>query len=332
MSQDIKQGRKLGFAILVSIILHLAIGFSLAAFGNVFTPPTPVEEETPELTLIDLSTPAPPVEKNVPFIETEASKEAAEKPKQQTFESNANSLAASERPATGDLPLPSQDGKDKPALDLDTHDYSLSQEGSTPQPQQTPPPEKKPSEPPKPSPSPASTAEPDQLAMLKSTPPPPIKAPDETEPTPTPEVAPATTPVPRPQPQKPASNYQSQKQQTRIQGSISTHGPSSVNALGTPLGRYQKQMYDAVGARWYQYMERRRDVIGIGTARLSFSIDRSGRVTNLRVIENSANEAFAGVCLQSVQELKLPPIPEDVASTLPAEGLQAELTFISYAN
>ncbi len=42
MSQDKKQGRKLGFAILVSIILHLAIGFSLAAFGNVFTPPAPV--------------------------------------------------------------------------------------------------------------------------------------------------------------------------------------------------------------------------------------------------------------------------------------------------
>jgi TonB family protein len=332
MSQDKKQGRKLGFAILVSIILHLAIGFSLAAFGNVFTPPAPVGDEPPELTLMDLSTPPPAVEKNVPFIETEASKETAEKPKQQSFESNANSLAASERPATGDLPLPSQDGKDKPGLDLETRNYSLPLEGSTPQPQQTPPPEKKPSEPPKPSPTPASTAEPDQLAMLKSTPPPPIKAPEETEPTPTPEVAPATTPVPRPQPEKPASNYQAQKQQTRIQGSISTHGPSSVNALGTPLGRYQKQMYDAVGARWYQYMERRRDVIGIGTARLSFSIDRSGRVTNLRVLENSANEAFASVCLQSVQELKLPPIPEDVASTLPSEGLQAELTFISYAN
>jgi TonB family protein len=332
MSQDKKQGRKLGFAILVSIILHLAVGFSLAAFGNVFTPPAPIEDEPAELTLMDLSTPPPPVEKNVPFIETEASKENAEKPKEQTFESNANSLAASERPATGDLPLPSQDGKDKPALDLETRNYSLPQEGSTPQPQQTPPPEKKPTEPPKSSPTPAATAEPDQLAMLKSTPPPAIKAPEETEPTPTPEVAPATTPVPRPQPEKPASNYQSQKQQTRIQGSISTHGPSSVNAIGTPLGRYQKQMYDAVGARWYQYMERRRDVIGIGTARLSFSIDRSGRVTNLRVLENSANEAFASVCLQSVQELKLPPIPEDVASTLPSEGLQAELTFISYAN
>jgi protein TonB len=327
MSQDKKQGRKLGFAILISIFVHLAVGFSLAAFGNVFTPPAPVEDEPVELTLMDLSTPRPVVEKNVPFLETEA---------------------ASEKPATGDLPLPSQDGKDKPALDLETRNYSLAIEGSTPQPQlpavpekkqSEPPkstpvstPEKKPSEPPQSSPTPATTPEPEQLAMLTSTPPPPIKAPEETEPAPTPEVAPPTTPAPRPQPQKPASNYQSQKQQTRIEGSISTRGPSSVNAVGTPLGRYQKQMYDAVGARWYQYMERRRDVIGIGTARLSFSIDRSGHVTNLRVLENTANEAFASVCLQAVQELKLPPIPEDVATTLPSEGLQAELTFISYAN
>ena len=50
------------------------------------------------------------------------------------------------------------------------------------------------------------------------------------------------------------------------------------------------------------------------------------------LIENTANETFANICLQSVQELKLPPIPEDVASTLPSEGLQQELTFILYAN
>ncbi len=331
MSDKKKQGRKIGFALLISLILHLAVGFSLAAFGNVFTPPLPVEEGPPELTLMDL-TPAPPVEKNPQFIETNPAKESAEKPKDQMFESNANSLAASERAPTGDLPLPSQDGKDKPALDLETHDYALKTDGAQPKPQLAPAPETKPSEPPKPSPSPVATAEPDQLAMLTSTPPPPIKAPEETTPTPPPETAVSSTPAPRPQPRKPASNYQAQKQQTRITGNISTHGPSSVNAVGTPLGRYQKQMYDAVGARWYQYMERRRDVIGIGTARLSFTIDRSGRVTNLRVLENTANEAFADVCLQSVQELKLPAIPEDVASTLPSEGLQAELTFISYAN
>jgi outer membrane biosynthesis protein TonB len=330
MSQDKKQGRKLGFAILISLILHLAVGFSLAAFGNVFTPVLPVDEEPAELTLMDLSA-TPPPEKNVPFLETDASKESAEKPKEQSFESNANSLAASERPATGTLPLPSQDGQDKPFLDLDTRNYSLPTDGSQPQPERTPAPEKKPTEPPKPSATPAAL-EPDQLAMLTSTPPPPIKAPEETEPTPPPEVAASTTPVPRPQPEKPASNYQSQKQQTRIEGTITTRGPSSVNAVGTPLGRYQKQLYDAVGARWYQHMERRRDVIGIGTLRLSFTIDRSGRVSDLKLLENTANEAFASVCLQSIQEVKLPPIPDDVAASLPPEGLQQVLTFISYAN
>jgi outer membrane biosynthesis protein TonB len=333
MMEQKKQRRKIGFAILVSLILHLAVGYSLAAFGNVFTPTLPADEAPSELTIMDLSE-APPTPKNPQFIETEKANESADKPKDQTFESNANSLAASQLPATGDLPLPSQDGKDLPVPNFQTRDFSLPTQGSEPQPQATPAPESKPSPPPKsqPTPAPSAPAEPEQLAMLTSTPPPPLK-PEESEPSPPPEVAAtAPPPAPRPKPQTPASNYQAQKQQTRIAGSISNRGPSSVNAVGTPLGRYQKLMYDAVGARWYQHTAERRDLISIGTTRLTFSIDRSGRVTNLRVVENTANEAFAIVCLQSVQELKLPPIPEDVASTLPSEGLQQELTFILYAN
>jgi outer membrane biosynthesis protein TonB len=169
--------------------------------------------------------------------------------------------------------------------------------------------------------------------MLTATPPPPLKAPEEAEPSPPPETEASAAPlVPRPKPETPASSYQSQKEQTRSAGSISNRGPSAVNAVGTPLGRYQKQMYDAVGARWYKHTAEKRDLISIGTTRLTFTIDRAGRVANLRVVENTANEAFAVVCLQSVQELKLPPIPPDVASTLPSEGLQQELTFILYGN
>ena len=345
MSEDKKQSRKLGLAILVSLFLHLAVGFSLAAFGNVSPSTVPAEEAPSELTIMDLS-PAPAPEKNPQFVETEKSKESAEKPKEQTFESNANSLAASEKAPAGDVPLPSQDGKDLPTRDLQTHDFSLQTQGSQPHPQQPEQPESKPADrpPPKaspadtpkltPSPVPTATVEPEQLAMLTSTPPPPVKELDDTEPSPSPKLAPSIAPevAPRPKPQAPSSSYQPQKQQTRIAGSISNHGPSSVNAVGTPLGLYQKRMYDAVGARWYQHTHERQDLISIGTTRLSFTIDRSGKVNNLKVIENTANEAFAIICLQSVQELKLPPIPEDVASTLPPEGLQQELTFILYAN
>lgn len=349
MMEQKKQRRTVGFAVLISVLLHLVVGYSLAAFGSVLAPTLPPEDAPSELTFMDLSEAPPPTPKNPQFIATEPSKESAEKPKEQTFESNANSKAASQQPTTGSVPLPSQDGKERSFTNLETHDFSLQTQGTQPQPkaQETPqaeskpsapataPPKSQPSEPPKPTPdlAPAATPEPEQLAMLTATPPPPLKAPEEAEPSPPPDAAASAAPLaPRPKPESPASSYQAQKEQTRIEGSISTRGPSSVNAVGTPLGRYQKQMHDAVGARWYRHMDQKRDLISIGTVTLTFSIDRSGKVTNLKVLENTANEAFASVCLQSVQELKLPPISDDVAGTLPPEGLQAQLTFISYAN
>jgi outer membrane biosynthesis protein TonB len=127
--------------------------------------------------------------------------------------------------------------------------------------------------------------------------------------------------------------YRPLKDQTRISGSISNRGISSVNALGTPLGRYEKILKDAIGSRWYAYMEARRDLTNIGTLQVHFFIDRSGRVKNLKITENSSNEAFANICLQSILEAQLPPIPEDVASTLPSEGLEIEgMNFIIYPN
>jgi len=55
-------------------------------------------------------------------------------------------------------------------------------------------------------------------------------------------------------------------------------------------------------------------------------------VKNLKIVENTSNESFANVCLQSVLEMQLPPIPEDVASSLPPEGLDEEMSFTMYAN
>jgi outer membrane biosynthesis protein TonB len=148
-------------------------------------------------------------------------------------------------------------------------------------------------------------------------------------PTATPSVRPSAAATP----QQPKSVYRPLKDQTRISGSISNRGISSVNALGTPLGRYEKILKDAIGSRWYAYMEARRDLTNIGTLQVHFFIDRSGRVKNLKITENTSNEAFANICLQSILEAQLPPIPEDVASTLPSEGLEIEgMNFIIYPN
>jgi outer membrane biosynthesis protein TonB len=122
-------------------------------------------------------------------------------------------------------------------------------------------------------------------------------------------------------------NSKSSEEQNPLSGSITNHGTSSVNATGTPLGRYQKMVYDAIGTRWYQNVEKQREVISNGTARASFWIERDGRVTNLKVIQNTSNETFANICIHSILEIKLPPIPKGVADVLPPKGLETQISF-----
>src|SRR5947209_18508360 len=116
-------------ALLAAILIHLLVAFFLAAFGGVFSPATPVEDKPSELTFMDLAPTAP---KNSAFIETDESKKAPE-PKEKTFESNANSIGASELDPTGTMPLPSQAGKDRPLTDFETNPYSLETKGAQPQ-------------------------------------------------------------------------------------------------------------------------------------------------------------------------------------------------------
>ena len=292
-------------ALLAAILIHLLVALFLAAYSGVFSPTIPVEEKPVELTLVDLS----PASKNSAFVETDESKKAPE-PKEKTFESNANSIGASELAATGELPLPSQTGKDRPFMDLETHQHSLETKGAQPQssaaPQETP----NPSTAPQTQPAPVTAAE--QFAMLTQ------------RPTPVAEPSAAS--------QQTRSAYRAQKERTRISGRITNHGVSSVNALGTPLGRYQKFLLDAIGSRWYAFVDRQIDLISIGTARVVFVVDRSGHVKNLKIVENTSNEALANVCIQSIQDAQLPPMPDDLATTLPPQGLDMDIPFTIFPN
>ena len=295
--------RAVFWALLVAILIHLVVAVLLAAFSGFFTPALPTPEKPVELTFMDL--PAASA-KNSAFIETEDKK--APEPKDKTFESNANSIGASELAAAGQMPLPSQAGKDRPLMDFESNPFSLDSKGA--QAQQKPASQQKSAQPAA-QPEPITAAE--QFALLTQK-----------------SAAALDAAAASSQAQ---SAYRRQKERTHIAGNITTRGISSVNALGTPLGRYQKIVADSIGSRWYTYVEEKRDLLNIGTLHLRFVIDRSGRVKNLKGTENSSNEAFASVCVQSVMEAHLPPIPNDVAQSLPSEGLEVEgLGFIIYPN
>jgi outer membrane biosynthesis protein TonB len=309
-----EEARKVLWALLAALFIHLVVAYSLAVLGGTFSPAFPVEEKPVELTLVDLPS-TPLVPKNAAFMETDESKQSAEPPKEKTFESNANSIAASGLPATGEAPLPSQQGKDRPFVDLETHPYAPEMKGAIPQPSTAPQENPKPAETPQQTPQPAPMTAAEQFAMLTARP--------------TPVVQRSVVPTPA----RARSAYRPLKDQTRISGNITNRGISSVNALGTPLGRYEKILKDSIGSRWYAYVDQKRDLINIGTLQLRFYVDRSGRIKNLKITENTSNESFANICLQSVLESQLPPIPDDLANTLPAEGLEVEgMNFIIYPN
>jgi len=302
-----KEAHKILWALLAALGIHLLIGYSLAVFGGLlYSPFSVIEEDKPvELTFVDLATPAPA--KNTMFIPNDESKQT-EQPKEKTFESNANSIAASENPSAGSLPLPSQQGGDRTNLDLNSQRQSIPNEGAQPEPSTAP----QQSATPQPTAQPTPISKSEEFAMLTSTP------------TPRPSVAST--------PQQPKSAYQPYKEKTRLAGAITNRGTSAVNAVGTPLGRYQKILFDAVGSHWYAYIEEKADLVNLGTTRVTFWVDRNGRVKNLKVISNDSNEAFANVCLQAILDAKLPPIPEDVASALPPEGLESEISFTTFSN
>src|SRR5438445_2331247 len=255
-----KEARKILWALLAALGIHLLIGYSLAVYGGLlYTPFSVSEEDKPvELTFMDL---APAPAKNPMFIPNNESKQT-EQPKEKTFESNANSIGASENAAKGSLPLPSQEGVERNAIDLDSHRESLATEGAQAQPSVA-----EQSATPQPSAQPTPISKSEEFAMLTSTP--------------TPRPSAASTP------QQPKSSYQPFKQKTRLAGSITNRGTSAVNAIGTPLGRYQKMIFDAIGSRCYAYVEAKTDLISLGTARISFAIDRIGRLWNPNITKST---------------------------------------------
>jgi outer membrane biosynthesis protein TonB len=348
--QPRSERQKVLWAVFLSLLLHLVVGVSIASFGDKLQPSLPEDEKPAELTIVDLAPmPTPPTgPKNMPFIDTTEQTDTKEEPKEKTFESNANSIAASELPALGIAPIPTQEGKELPTMDLKNRQHSLDGEGAQAQPvsrpaptpsitpQATAQPTSTPSPTPSatpPTPQPTSTPTPtpnaDLLAMFRASPPPTARTPESEKEvrSPPPKASPA--PVSRP----PASSaYRREQIKERIAGNISKRGVSSVNAVGTPLGRYEKIVYDAIGKRWYALCDANRDRVDIGTVHVQFVVARDGKINDIKVTSGGTSESFANLCLQSVQDAKPGAIPEDVMTILPAEGLPGEVSFTGFQN
>ena len=140
---------------------------------------------------------------------------------------------------------------------------------------------------------------------------------------------PAPTAQPKPQA---ASGFQPETRITRIRGSISNRGKASVDAAATPLGRYKKMVSDAIGSRWYYYVNDQIGLLNIGTVEIRFIVSSNGKVGGVKVLSNTSNESFASVSVNSIIEAEIPPIPDEVAKLLVNGRLEIDYTFTILSN
>jgi protein TonB len=330
------------FFLFLSCLIHATLLILLAIFFATHFFNQKKREEEPPPPEVTLQLPPPSTDR--PFIAANGSNTATPD-KKSPFQSNEDTKAASEQPPDGNLPLPSQQGISQPTLELLNQRHSQGEKAASatgnPAPSQTaslpsPPPQqsalqKSPSSPqPAATPSMMPTPMPSQMKLLepqKSSPP------QNTASSQNSMQQSQQTPPRQPSVTGSSGNtkgYQPETRQTVIRGNISNRGRSSVAAEATPIGRYKKAVADAIGSRWYFYVDERMGLLSIGTVSVTFKVASSGKVTDLRVISRNGNESLTDCSLRSIMDAKLPPIPLEVSKTLPNGSLEIDYNFTIY--
>jgi len=295
-------------AFLASLLVHLffllAVAFVVLNGARISKEMVPAVEEPPQLTIL----PMPAAPKAAPrFVSTLPQENLEKKPdKDAAFESDNDSIAASEALPSGQEMMPSLEGREDQSLDLRDQRYAAGQKPAQTAPAAQAAPEAEA--------SPTPRMETD-LALLEAPKPTP-------KPTPAQKAKTATQ-----QSQNSQAGFQPETRVTRLRGNVSNRGKASLEANATPLGRYKKQVSDAIGSRWYYYVNSQMGLLNIGTVDIRFTVTPEGKIKSPQVLSNSSNESFASVSLASVVQAQIPPMPPEVAKLIENGRLEIDFSF-----
>ena len=310
-------------AFLASLAIHLFLILAVAYFllsSRVESPPKPMEDEPLQITIIQPSVPKP-VKVTPKYISAVPQAPAPPKPKTDAaFESDKDSVAASEAVPSGIEAAPSLDGKEDKNIELQNQQYTegKKEERSAPPQQQAEKQTEKREVTAAAEPAPTPRADP-ELALIEKPRPKPAQVVKKTTP-----AQKSSTPS--------ASGFQPETRVTRLRGSISNRGRASVEANATPLGRYKKAVSDAIGSRWYYYVKSQMGLLNIGTVDIRFTILPNGKVKAPQILNNSSNESFASVSLSAIVQAEIPPIPPEVEAVLENGRIEIDYSFSILGN
>ncbi|NNE93366.1 MAG: hypothetical protein HKN23_17110 [Verrucomicrobiales bacterium] len=128
---------------------------------------------------------------------------------------------------------------------------------------------------------------------------------------PNPDAVQATQPI-----------YRPEMLTSRVKGTISNlKKNASVAADETPLGKYQRQVYDAIGRKWHRYRLAKADFMTWGTMKIKFRVDHNGKVRDLEMVENKTNTVMGEFTLRAVLDAEIPRMPQGIQQIVGPQGL-----------
>src|ERR1700751_5080345 len=123
--------KKIILAVVGSLILHVIIilgsGKVIALWPDVSIPLQKSDDTPPEMTVLDQPAPEEQKQQERQYLRTNDDQKTDKKPDNAAFESDKDTADASEKPATGTQPVPTQEGKELPDIGFKDEDSSLAQ-------------------------------------------------------------------------------------------------------------------------------------------------------------------------------------------------------------
>jgi outer membrane biosynthesis protein TonB len=303
--QERAESSRLAWAFTVSICLHLLI-FGTYEAGKKFNIwdtlrwPDWLRPVKQLVEALKAKPPPPPVEKQreIPlvFVDVDPALASQEPPKNAQYYSSHNAQAANAE-ANKDTDIPKITGEQIHVVKTEdvTEKKFVPLQPDPPPP--TPPPEPQEEAKPKPEQPIGDLA----LAKPEQNPP--------KDPVDAPRPRPRRLADVRPQPDRLIG--QKMKQEGGVRRRLDT---SLFNTVATPYGAYDRALIDAIQSRWYALLDERNYALdNRGKVMLQFILHPDGRVTDMKMAENTTSEVLGIVCEKAVLDpAPFPPWPTEM--------------------
>lgn len=126
------------------------------------------------------------------------------------------------------------------------------------------------------------------------------------------------------------AKFQTHAPKKRLAGKLSNIGAPALDVSETALGHYKKKVDQAVQKSWHRARIARGDFAKYGSLKVRFWVERSGRIVELKVLRNDADPVMLDFSISGIRDASLPPVPGELIDKTQDGRMEFDYEIIIY--